>query len=55
MAPSGDTTVFRVKSIFTLKEAIAYQKMWDKNTTTGQPIRWVNAETGRPVSIGYTN
>lgn len=41
--------------IFTFNEAIEYVKFIDKNFPTGQnTVNWVNAKTGKRVSIGYT-
>lgn len=51
---AGDElNITRIKRTYTLDEAIEYMKRLDKDATT-HTIRWVNARTGRPVSIGYT-
>ncbi len=46
---------FNRKSIYTLDEAIEYQKYADRNFPTGESIDWVNARTGEPVVIGYND
>ena len=45
---------FEIGKFYTFNEAIEYMKLRDKYPTTKQ-IRWVNAKTGEPVSIGYSN
>lgn len=41
--------------VYTFSEAIEFMKMRDKyGSITQPPIRWVDAKTGKPVSIGYT-
>jgi hypothetical protein len=37
---------------FTLSEACDFMRMLDKSVTRVN-VRWVNAHTGQPVSIGY--
>ena len=38
---------------FTLNEAVEFMKSLDRYVTN-QPVRWVNAKTGNPVTIGYS-
>lgn len=53
MATNEPYEVLRVKTTYTFNEAIEYMKERDRYPTT-KSINWVNAKTGKPVSIGYT-
>lgn len=50
--PFNPHDVDRLKTTYTLIEAIDLMKMLDKYPTT-KTIRWVNHETKEPVAIGY--
>lgn len=54
MAGNEPSESFRVKTTYTFNEAIEYMKHRDRYPTR-ETIQWVNAKTGEPVSIGYTN
>lgn len=54
MAESEPYEGLRVKTTYTFNEAIEYMKELDRHPTT-ETINWVNAKTGEPVYIGYTN
>ena len=53
MATNEPYEGLRVKTTYTFNEAIEYMKERDKYPTT-KSINWVDAKTGKPVSIGYT-
>lgn len=56
MAGDEPTDLIRVKTTYTLIEAIEYMKMKDKNPTNpNEVIKWTNVKTGKPVSIGYNH
>ena len=43
----------RVYKTFTFIEAVEFQKMLDRYATVN-PVKWVDAKTGKPIALGYT-
>ena len=49
-----DDRYLTAKTVFTLREAIAYTKRLE-HYPTGSPVRWRNIRTGGEVIIGYNS
>jgi len=52
--PITPNRFLRVKNTYTFSEAIELMKLRDRYVTTNT-IRWVDARTNQPVSIGYNS
>lgn len=59
MAPSHDTRDNLIRNssgrVYTLSEACEFMKTLDSMPSGMLDVNWVNANTGQPVAIGYTD
>lgn len=57
MAGDEPKDIIRVKSTYTINEAIEYMKTKDKQPTkiSEPPISWIDVKTGKQIVLGYTN
>lgn len=54
MAGDEPFDILRIPRTYTLNEAVELMKRMDRYAT-GNNINWVDAETGKPVAIGYND